>query len=95
MDTPRNPQTPETMRTTWARAQADANVIAIRTGETIEALVRCLIAVASLSPYFDTLSHVRELAEDVAKRIRRDVAKARAEGFGEDFIFGARPGGTA
>jgi hypothetical protein len=73
----------------------DANVMAIRTGETIEALVRVLIATASLAPYFDVPSHVRELAEDTAKRIRREVPKYRAEGFGEEFVFGARNGGRA
>jgi hypothetical protein len=73
----------------------DANVMAIRTGETTEALTSCLISFAAMSPYFDTPSHLREFAEDIAKRIRREVAKARAEGIGTDFIFGARKGGTA
>jgi hypothetical protein len=73
----------------------DANVMAIRTGEMIEALTSCLIATASLTPHFGTPSHLCEFAEDTAKRIRRDVAKARAEGFCADFIFGARKGGTA
>jgi hypothetical protein len=74
---------------------ADANVMAIRTGETIEALITCLITTASLAPHFDTPSHLREFAEDTAKRIRREVAKARAEGFCADFVFRARKGGNA
>jgi hypothetical protein len=73
---------------------ADANVMA-RTGETIEALITCLITTASLAPHFDTPSHLREFAEDTAKRIRREVAKARAEGFCADFVFRARKGGNA
>jgi hypothetical protein len=73
----------------------DANIVALRTGETLEALTSCLVATAALSPHFDTPSHLREFAENTAKRIRREVAKARAEGYGEDFIFGARKGGRA
>ena len=73
----------------------DANVMALRTGETIEALTICMIPFAAMSPHFDTPSHLREFAESTAKRIRREVGKARAEGFYEDFVFGARKGGTA
>jgi hypothetical protein len=73
----------------------DANVMALRTGETLEALTGCLISFAAMSPHFDTPSHLREFAEELAKRITRDVAKARAEGYCADFIFGARKGGSA
>jgi hypothetical protein len=73
----------------------ELRVMAIRTGETCEALISCLISFAAMSPHFDTPSHLREFAETLAKRFRREVAKARAEGFCEDFIFGARKGGTA
>jgi hypothetical protein len=73
----------------------DLRVMAIRTGETCEALLSVLISFAAMSHYFDTPSHLREFAEGAAKRIRREVAKARAEGFCEDFIFGARKGGNA
>jgi hypothetical protein len=50
-----------------------------------------------MSPHFDRPSHLREFAEGLAKRVRRDVAKARAEGgLGSDFIVGAQPqGGSA
>jgi hypothetical protein len=61
----------------------------------IEALTSCLIATASLTPHFGTPSHLREFAENAARRIRRDVARARAQGIGENFIFGIRKGGTA
>jgi len=73
----------------------ELRVMAIRTGETCEALLSVLISFAAMSHYFDTPSHLREFAEGAAKRIRREVAKARAEGFCEDFIFGARKGGNA
>jgi hypothetical protein len=74
---------------------ADLNVMALRVGETLEALSSVLISFAAMSPHFDTPSHLREFAETLAKRIRRDVSKARAEGgLGRDFIFGAqREGG--
>jgi hypothetical protein len=73
----------------------DANVMALRVGETLEALISCMISFAAMSPHFDTPSHLREFAETLAKRFRRQAAKARAEGFCEDFIFGTRKGGTA
>lgn len=69
----------------------DANVMA-RTGEM---LTSCLIATASLIPHFGTPSHLREFAGELAKRVRREVAKAQAEGFCNDFVFGARRGGNA
>ena len=72
-------------------------VMALRIGETLEALTSVLISFAAMSPHFDTPSHLREFAETLAKRIRRDVSKARAEGgLGRDFIFGTqRDGGSA
>jgi hypothetical protein len=69
--------------------------MAIRTGETLEALISCMISFVAMSPHFDTPSHLREFAEGLAKRVRREVAKARAGGFCEDFIFGAQKGGSA
>jgi hypothetical protein len=72
----------------------DANGMA-RTGEMIEVLTSCLIATASLTPHFGAPSHLREFAEELAKRVRREVAKAQAEGFHNDFVFGARRGGNA
>jgi hypothetical protein len=57
----------------------DANVMAIRTGETRDALIDCLITVMSMSPHYDVPSHLREFAEYLAKKIRRDVARYRAD----------------
>jgi hypothetical protein len=74
---------------------ADLRIMALRTGETVEALTTVLIAMAAMSPHFDTPSNLREFAETLAKRFRREVAKARAEGFCSDFVFGARKGGNA
>jgi len=73
---------------------SDLRVIALRVGETCEALTTLLISFAAMSPHFDVPSHLREFAENTAKRIRRDVAKARAEGVW-DHHFGARKGGSA
>ena len=41
----------------------DANVMALRTGETCEALLSCLISFAAMSPHFDVPSHLREFAK--------------------------------
>ena len=71
----------------------DANVMALRVGETVEALTTVMISFAAMSPHFDTPSHLREFAETTAKRIRREVARARAESVFDH--FGARKGGTA
>jgi hypothetical protein len=74
----------------------ELNIMALRVGETLEALTSCLISFAAMSPHFDTPSHLREFAERLAKRIRRDVSKARAEGVGADFMHGTqRQGGNA
>ena len=74
----------------------DAPIMAIRTGETIEALIVCLIAVASMSPHFDTPSHLREFADTLAKRFRRSVAQQRANPSDDLMrILGVRQGGTA
>jgi hypothetical protein len=70
-------------------------IMALRTGETVEALITCLISFAAMSPHFDTPSNLREFAETLAKRFRRGVARGRAEGFGQNFIFGASKGGNA
>jgi|SRR6516225_2969583 hypothetical protein len=71
----------------------DANVMAIRVGETLDALTTVMTSFAAMSPQFDTPSHLREFAETLAKRVRRDVAKARAEGTFD--WLGAGRGGTA
>jgi len=71
----------------------ELRVMAIRVGETCEALTSCLVSFAAMSPQFDVPSTLREFAESTAKRIRRDVAKARAEGVFDK--LGARRGGNA
>jgi hypothetical protein len=66
-------------------------IMALRTGEALEALTTCLISLAAMPPHLETPSNLREFAETLAKRFRRYVAKARAEaGLGRDFIFGAQ-----
>jgi len=74
----------------------DAPILAIRTGETVEALITCLIATAAMSPQFDQPSFLREFANDLAKRIRRGVAKARANPSPDmERFFGVRKEGSA
>jgi hypothetical protein len=68
----------------------DLQVMMLRVGETTEALLECLILFASMSPIFDTPSRLREFAERVGKKIRRQVARARAEGVAQDFVVGAQ-----
>jgi hypothetical protein len=76
-----------------ASLTTDRNVLAIRTGETIAALATCITATLALVPNVDVPSRLREMVEQIAKRIRRDAAKARPEGLGD--IFGAARGGRA
>jgi hypothetical protein len=67
----------------------------LRTGETRDALVDCLITVMSLTPHYDTPSHLREFAEALAKKIRRDVARLRADPPREaETLFGFRSEGN-
>lgn len=73
---------------------SDANLLVLRTGETRDALVDCLISVMSLTPFYDTPSHLREFAEGLAKKIRRDVARYRADPCREaETMFGFRSDG--
>jgi hypothetical protein len=69
----------------------DANVLALRTGETISALATCMAATLALCEGMDVPSHLREAVDRIAKRIRRDAARARAAGVG-DILGGAKAG---
>jgi hypothetical protein len=71
----------------------DANVCAIRTAETADALIGCLIAVLAMSPSMDVPSELRETVDGFAKQLRHGVAQARAEGVAD--IFGAQRQGHA
>ena len=73
---------------------ADAAVMAIRTGETLDALADILVTIMAMVPTFDTPSELRQAAENLSKRLRREVAQARAEGVADE-ILGARKGGCA
>ena len=72
----------------------DAKVMAIRTGETMDALADNLIATMAMVPKFDTPSELRQACEALAKRVRREVAQARAEGIG-DILGASGKGGRA
>jgi hypothetical protein len=70
----------------------DANVVAVRTGETTAALVTCLGLVLALCPDHDVPSRLRQHIEQIAKKLRRDVARARAEGLADTILGAAREG---
>jgi hypothetical protein len=62
---------------------SDQNVVAIRTGETTAALITCLGTVLALCPDHDVPSRLRQRVDEIAKRLQRDVARARAEGIAD------------
>lgn len=68
-------------------------VAAIHTGETADALIQVITAMLSMSPSMDEPRTLREFTDKMAKKVRRDVARARASGTFDQ--FGAAPGGTA
>jgi hypothetical protein len=71
----------------------DVRVMMLRTGETVDALITCMISMLALCEDMDVPSHLRETAENIGKRIRRGVAQARADGVFAH--FGAAHGGHA
>lgn len=88
----------ETIFTAIAEASflTDADVLCLRIGETRDALVDCLISVMALTPFQDTPSHLCEFTEDLGKKIRRVVARFRANPPPEaERMFGFRNGGSA
>jgi hypothetical protein len=75
---------------------SDTAVMCLRTAETRDALVTCLITIMAMAPHYDVPSHLREDAERLAKKIRRDVARLRAAPCREaETFFGFRNGGRA
>jgi hypothetical protein len=86
-----------TIAETSVITEADFKILMLRVGETLGALTTVMVSFAAMSPQFDVPSNLRTFAENTARRIRREVSRARAEGgLGRDFIIGAqRDGGTA
>jgi hypothetical protein len=79
-----------------ASVLSDANVMCLRTAESRDALVDVLISILGLTPHYDTPSHLREFVEHLAKKVRREVARLRAEPCPEaERMFGFRDGGRA
>jgi hypothetical protein len=77
-------------RITWSRSVAGHD----------EAFKRALIAeivsaIAKASMVTDANVMAIRTGETLGKRIRGEVAKARAEGFCSNFVFGARQGRSA
>jgi hypothetical protein len=88
----------DTVFTAIAKASfvTDTNALVLRTGETRDALVDCLITIMALTPHFDVPSHLREFAEHLGKKVRRDVARFRADPPPEaERMFGFRNGGRS
>jgi hypothetical protein len=56
---------------------ADAPLMMIRTGETTDALVSCLISILALSPEAHSPARLRKLSNEIAKRIRSGVTAAK------------------
>jgi hypothetical protein len=54
-----------------------------------------VVSLLAMSPAFDTPSRLPEYAVSLAKKIRRDVARARADPTFAADLIGARKGGTA
>jgi hypothetical protein len=73
---------------------SDASLIVLRTVESRDALVDVLITIMGLSPFYDTPSRLREFAEHLAKKVKRDVARLRADPPREaETLFGFRSDG--
>jgi hypothetical protein len=73
----------------------DQPLIAFRTAETAEALICCLITTLSVIPDLRTPSRLREWTEGIAKRIRRDVARAQTSNFATEVMAAGKVHGHA
>ena len=82
-----------TMAITETSKLDDEPVICIRTGEVLAALSTAMAATLAMTPGTDVPSHLRHAVECLARRIRRQAAKARAEGVAD--ILGAGTAGHA
>jgi len=88
-----NSLTDDIMRTIAAASTVThANVLAVRTGETTAALVNCLGTVLALCPDHDVPSRLRQRVDAIAKKLRRDVAKARAAGIAAHILGAVHEG---
>ena len=74
----------------------DAPAVTIRAHEVIEALTVCLTAVAAMNPCFDSRDTLHEFTQGLARRVKREVAGARAQGRFDKIVLGAqRQGGRS
>ena len=76
-----------------AEHAAEIRRLAIRTSETFDALADIMVTMLAMVPAMDVPSELRKTAKGLAKRIRVEVARGRAEGVADR--LGARKGGTA
>ncbi len=77
-----------------ASMAVDAPIVAIRTGETIDALVSALVAIISMSPEAANPAALRKLSENIAKQIRRDAAACKDDP-GITEMLSAKPPGMS
>jgi hypothetical protein len=73
---------------------ADANACVIRTTETLDALADILITTLAMCPDMDVPSRLQQAAENLSKRVSREIGRARAEGIA-DVLHGAQREGHA
>ncbi len=66
-------------------------VVCLRTGESIDATVDVLITMMSTVAAYDNPATLRKHCEAFAKKVRREVGRARAEGIA-DILGGAKAG---
>jgi hypothetical protein len=67
---------------------SDQKVTVLRTGEMLGALATCMSATLSLRQDMAVPNKLREMVEALARRIKRDAAKAIAEGQAADAQVG-------
>jgi hypothetical protein len=67
--------------------EGDPAVMVVRTTETLDALADVLVSVLVLVPAMDVPAVLARTAEALAARVRREVARGRAEGIAD--ILGA------
>jgi hypothetical protein len=68
-------------------------LIALRVGETTEALVICLAAMLSCSERLRVPSKLREMTEAIEKRLRHEVRQAQDANFHETILNNNGPRG--
>ena len=69
----------------------DRNTVALRSSETVAALVSVLVTIAATRPGMDVPSVRREFTEQLAKRVRRGLAQCRDDADFREAVLAATP----